>query len=63
MIPELPALPDFPDLLWFYKDGFYCLDEQNVDLLLDYRDNQIPLYEFQMEQYQEQLQIVLDGFK
>ena len=61
MIPALPEVPSLPQLTWSYQDGFYCLDEHNVDLLLDYGENTIPRFRWELEQYRKKLQIVLDG--
>lgn len=61
MILPLPEIPSFPELTWVYQDGLYCLDEQNVDRLLDYGENKLPRYRFEMDRYEEELKIVLDG--
>ena len=61
MIPSLPEIPSFPELTWVYQDGLYCLDEQNVDRLLDYGENKLPRYRFEMGLYEEKLEIVLNG--
>lgn len=61
MVPQLPVLPKFPKLTWSYQNGLYCLSETDADRLLDYKENSIPLYEFQIQQYREQLKTVLDG--
>lgn len=61
MIPSLPEIPSFPELTWVYQDGLYCLDEQNVDRLLDYGENKLPRYRFEMDRYEEKLEIVLNG--
>ena len=61
MIPVLPDVPSLPKLTWTYQNGLYCLDEQNVDLLLDYGENTLPNFRWQLEQYRKKLEIVLES--
>ena len=61
MIPVLPEVPSLPQLTWIYKDGYYCLDERNVDLLLDYGENTLPRFRWEMQQYHRKLMTVLDA--
>lgn len=58
-MPELPELPEFPDLSWQFDQGRYSISESDVDRLLDYRDNQLAEYRFQVEIYADQLKIVI----
>lgn len=60
MAPELPELPQWPQLKWEYRDGWYCLSESDVDKLLDYRENRIPLYQSEIEIYKQKMKIILD---
>lgn len=60
-IPPLPSLPPFPVLNWRYEGGRYCIGETDVDELLDYGENQIPLYLFELEQYTEGLSIIIEA--
>lgn len=60
-VPELPGRPRWPDVSWSYDGGRYSLSEEDVDKVLDYLENGIPLYEFELGIYEEQLQVVLDG--
>ena len=60
-IPDLPKIPEWPDVCWSYCEGMYCLIEEDVDRVLDYLENSIPLYRFEMENYERELRIVLDG--
>lgn len=60
-VPDLPDTPEWPSVTWSYSDGRYYLLEGDVDKVLDYLENQIPQYKFEIGQYEEQLQIVLDG--
>ncbi len=60
-IPDLPEIPAWPEVNWSYENGKYCLVEEDVDKVLDYLENRMPLYRFEMEQFGEQLRIVLDG--
>lgn len=62
MIPALPQVPSLPQLEWHYTDGMYWLDERNVDLLLDYGENTLPRFRWEMEQYHRKLEVVLSSF-
>lgn len=62
-VPSLPNVPEFPlSMDWDYnKDlGLYTLPERDVDRLLDYRDNLIPMYLAQMNLYEEELLSIID---
>ena len=61
MIPVLPEVPALPQLTWAYQDGFYCLDEQNVDRLLDYGENTLPRFRWELDQYRRKLDSVLQA--
>ena len=61
MIPVLPEVPALPQLTWTYQNGLFCLDEQNVDRLLDYGENTLPRFRWEMEQYQKKLDVVLNS--
>ena len=60
MIPDLPIIPSFPKLEWGYDDGMYWIDEDDADRLLDYGENLLPTYRWEIEKYREQLNLVLD---
>jgi hypothetical protein len=59
MIPELPKVPDFPVLSWSYSDGLYSISEEDVDRLLDYGENRIPRFRWELEQYSKSLETIL----
>ena len=61
MIPVLPAVPSLPQLTWTYWDGLYCLDEQNVDRLLNYGENTLPHFKWELDKYKRELEIVLNS--
>ena len=61
MIPALPEVPTLPQLTWIFNDGLYCLDEDNVNKLLDYGENTLPLFRWEMQQYQRKLEIILQS--
>ena len=63
MIPVLPEVPSLPKLEWIYQDGLYCLDERNVDLLLNYGENTLPHFRWVLEQYRKKLDAVVSGLK
>lgn len=60
MLPEVPELPAWPDLDWQYQDGRYSLTEADVDKVLDYWENKIPQYQYEIELFKEKLAIVMD---
>ncbi len=59
MVPSLPEIPSFPVLHWTYRDGLYGLEEEDADRLLDYGENALPLYAYEMKTYSEKLDAVL----
>lgn len=61
MIPDLPDVPSLPALSWTYQEGLYCLDEQNVDMLLDYGENTLPHFRWELEQYQRKMNTILQS--
>lgn len=59
MIPDLPEPPSFHELQWeLEENGRYSIPEEDADRLLDYRDNSLPLYRFEIERYQRELDIL-----
>lgn len=62
MVPALPEVPSFPALDWQYRDGMYCLTENDVDLFLDYKENTLPLFRWEMDQYRRKLETILEAF-
>lgn len=63
MIPVLPDVPSLPQLEWVYHDGLYCLDERNVDILLNYGENTLPHFRWELDQYCKKLDAVVSGLK
>lgn len=62
MIPDLPELPRFPELQWMQEEsGRYSISEDDADRLLDYRDNELPLYLFEIERYQREMRIIAES--
>lgn len=63
MIPDLPEPPTFPELKWeLEENGRYSIQEEDADRLLDYRDNELPLYRFEIERYRRELGVVINAF-
>ena len=63
MIPDLPELPPFPELHWVLEEnGRYSISEEDANRLLDYRDNELPQYRFEIERYQKEIQIIKVNF-
>lgn len=63
MVPEAPSLPPFPTLQWAYVDGRYCIGESDADKLLDYGENGIPLFTYDLKQYQRKMFLILEALK
>ena len=61
MIPDLPEVPSFPTLHWSYSDGLYSINEEDVDKLLDYGENRLPRFRWELEQYERSLSVVLSA--
>lgn len=69
LIPEMPEIPAFPSGLdWGYENGLYTLGQQDVNVLLDWRDNiycglpdEVGLrgYTYDIMTWQKQFQAVL----
>lgn len=62
MIPDLPEPPTFPELQWELEEtGRYSISEEDADRLLNYRDNELPLYRFEIERYQREMRIIAES--
>jgi hypothetical protein len=61
MAPEAPTIPVFPTLKWTYQNGLYCISETDADKLLDYGENELPLFAHRYEQYLRQIGLILDA--
>ena len=62
MIPDLPVLPSFPELHWeLEENGRYSISEEDADRLLDYRDDELPMYRFKIDRYQSELDTVSEA--
>lgn len=61
MIPALPEIPFLPELTWTYQNGLYCLDEHDADRLLDYGENILPRFRWDLEQYHRKLDSILQA--
>jgi len=59
MAPTLPSLPDFPQLRWSTDGTNYCIVELDADKLLNYGENELPLFRYQLEQYEKQINLIL----
>ena len=62
MLPELPVLPEFPNLNWQFENERFSLSAEDADRLLVYRDNKLSLYQFEMEKYREKLLLIKATF-
>ena len=63
MFPSLPDLPSFPTLEWKYEDGCYSISEEDVDKLLDYGENKIPLYKYEIDVYSREMEVLKETLK
>lgn len=63
MAPSIPSLPDFPQLKWSTDGTNYCIVELDADKLLNYGENELPLFRFQLEQYEKQINLILKALK
>ena len=62
MLPEAPAPPPLPALQWSFECGKYYIDEADADRLLDYGENELPLFIHHLEQYQRKVKVIMDAF-
>ena len=60
MLPDLPEFPVLPELCWEYKDGRYSLSESDTDKLLSYFENDVVLYQWELQQYEKKLDAVVE---
>lgn len=60
MIPALPEVPSFPELSWSFHDGLYCISEGDADRLLDYGENRLPLFRWELASYEKQLALIVE---
>lgn len=59
MLPDLPELPEWPKLNWQFFDGMYAISEADADKILNYWENEIPNYKYELEKYQKKLDAVI----
>ena len=59
-IEEMPEMPDLPTLSWSYQNELYCLSETDVDKLLNYGENELPNYQYQLKLWKDKLDIILN---
>lgn len=53
----------FPVLHWTEVDGKYCIPEEDSDALLDYGENQMPMFRHELMQYEKKLEILLESLR
>lgn len=63
LVPPLPPFPEFPTLHWTYEGGLYSIGEEDVDKLLDYGENKIPLYKDEIERYKRKMELILKALE
>ena len=57
--PLLPEVPSFPELNWTYQNGLYGIGDEDVDKLLNYAENTIPLFKHNLETYEEKVNVII----
>jgi hypothetical protein len=50
-----------PEVMWIYHDGMYCLSEEDADRILDFKENTLPQFLWELEQYKKEINIVFDA--
>lgn len=63
MFPDLPVLPNLPQLEWQFQDGRYSISEEDADKLLDYGENQIPLYRYEIKVYEASIEAIKEALR
>jgi len=63
MAPEAPTIPAFPELAWSYRNGLYCITEEDADKLLDYGENKLPLLKREIDTYRRQILLILGALE
>ena len=63
MVPKIPGVPVFPVLHLTEDDGKYCIPEEDSDALLDYGENQMPMFRHELMQYEKKLEILLESLR
>ena len=53
----------FSVLHWTEDDGKYCIPEEDADALLDYGENQMPMFRHELMQYEKKLEILLESLR
>lgn len=61
MLPEKLTNPVWPELNWEYHDGLYCLSEKDADKLLDFAENVLPHFLWEVDQYQRQCEVIISS--
>jgi hypothetical protein len=61
MAPVAPSVPTFPTLKWSYEDGKYCIGEEEADKLLDYGENELPLFRQRYDQFLRHIHLILEA--
>ena len=63
MVPKIPGVPVFPVLHWTVENGKYCISASDADALLDYGENQMPMFRHELMQYEKKLEILLESLR
>lgn len=63
LVPDTPSPPPFPALQWSYENEKYCISESDADKLLGYGENALPLFRYQIEQFERQVKLILESLR
>ena len=63
MVPEVPTIPPFPTLQWSYENEKYCINENDADKLLDYGENGLVNFRYELEQFERHMRLILEALK
>lgn len=63
MVPDAPEVPEFPALEWSYSNNAYSITEDDADKLLDYGENELPLFRYQFDQFKRQVLLIFEALK
>lgn len=60
LMPELPELPEFPSVRIEAVDGKQVMTSEDAVKIINYVENQLADYKWEIERYKENVSIVLD---
>lgn len=61
MLPTFPEFPAFPQLEWQDDNGRQSISNEDAVKFLDYWENDIAEYQFEVKKYRDSLEVVLEA--